>query len=340
MAIANLKNTFSFALYNNNAALKIYSEKDRTNFTNSIITTGFFDGIHKGHQAIFSRLKMLGNQKVGEKVVVTYWPHPRKVLYPDNKLKLINTLEEKKDLIRDAGIDHLIILPFSKAFASQPAETFIVSTLVKKYNVKHLLIGYNHRFGKDKQGDVNELKKLGNQYDFTTEQVDPYTFDDIPVSSTQIREYIFHGDMVMANKFLGYHYFLQGKVVRGKAIGQQIDFPTANICPDSDNKLLPKEGVYAVEVFHQTKKYFGMLNIGSSPTVCDKKDNISVEVHILGFNKNIYDETLKVAFIKRIRDEIKFDSVEQLKEQLRKDKKYIKKFNPGTGENINNRDNF
>ena len=285
---------------------------------------GFFDGVHYGHRHIITRLQNIAKKTGGETAVLTFWPHPRKILYPDNPPELLNTLEEKKELIAQAGIDHMIIIPFSKGLAALDAQDFIVSKLINKYHVDHLVVGFNHRFGQKQQGNVSLLARLGEKYNFTTEQVNPFIIDEKAVSSTLIRELITRGEVSNANKYLGYHYFVSGKVIHGKAIGHKINFPTANILPETDDKLIPKDGVYAVEVFYKSKKYGGMLNIGHSPTFKDDTPH-AIEVHILNFEGNLYDENLRVAFVEKIRDEIKFDDVEQLQAQLIKDKKKIKK---------------
>ncbi len=285
---------------------------------------GFFDGVHQGHRKILTHLQNIAKKTGGETTVLTFWPHPRKILYPHNNLELLNSLNEKKELIDQTGIGHMIILPFSKSFAELDAQEFVVSQLVKKYNIAHLVVGFNHRFGKNKQGNYSALATLGEKYNFTTEQIDPLIIDETTVSSTLIRGLITRGEISLANKYLGYNYFIGGKVIHGKKLGHTIDFPTANILPDTNDKLLPRDGVYAVEAFHENKKYAGMLNIGRSPTFKDKNPEHAIEVHILNFEGSLYNKTLRVAFIERIRDEIKFENIKQLQAQLRKDKQLVR----------------
>ncbi len=286
---------------------------------NAVVTLGTFDGVHIGHQKIINRIKELAVAAQGETVIFTFFPHPRAVLEPGNHdLKLINTLDEKTTLLEKLGVDNLIIQPFTKEFSLLNAEEFVEEILVGKLNVKTLVIGYNHQFGRNREGNLDLLKKLALKHNFNVEEIPKQDVDSIAVSSTQIRNALLEGDIERANTCSVNKFTLSGVVVQGKQLGRTIGFPTANIHVLEPSKIIPGNGVYAVKVIVGKKEYGGMLNIGKRPTV----NGIlrTVEVHILNFDSNIYDEKITVIFIARIRDERKFDSFDLLKAQLFKDK--------------------
>ncbi len=307
--------------------MQIWPGIKKFNVTHPVITIGIFDGVHLGHQAILQRVKEKAAALNGSSVVLTLWPHPRMVLSGNKKeLKLLTSLEEKSGLIRQNGIDHLLVLPFDLEFSMRTAHEFIENILVKQCRISHLVVGFNHRFGHDRQGNLKELKAHAKQYGFTIEKLEPFKLKQKEVSSSLIRDHILKGDISAANQLLGYPYFFQGKVVGGNKVGRTIGFPTANIQPEFDLKLIPMEGVYAVRVRFNGKIRPGMLNIGFRPTVEDNAERRrSIEVHIPGFEGSMYDQHLKVSFVERIRDEMKFRDVRVLKEQLQKDRKIIMK---------------
>ena len=287
-----------------------------------VVTIGTFDGVHIGHQAIINKLKEVAERHNGETILVTFDPHPRKVLYSDSwDLKLINSPKRKIDLIRKTGIDHLIILPFTKKFAQMSSYEFIKNILVDKIHTKNIVIGYDHHFGRDRLGDHQSLEELGKEFGFRVDEVPPQYIDKISVSSTKIRKALNDGNITYANKLLGYEYSIHGNVVEGFKIGRTIGFPTANLEVDDKLKLITANGVYACKVLWNGQKFFGMGNIGVRPTL-NRKD-LTIEVHIFDFDKQIYGDYLTIYWIDRIRDEIKFKDLEALKEQLVKDKKTV-----------------
>lgn len=301
--------------------LKIYNKIEDFKAINPVVTIGIFDGVHLGHIRIINRIKEIAGRKSGETVVVTLWPHPRQVLGDENtSVHLLSTLNEKIKLIEGSEIDHLIILPFTKDFANTTFTGFIEKYLVKGIKATHIVIGFNHHFGKDRKGGFEHLKESAVTYGYTVERLDPFTIDNRNVSSSAIRSLIAEGDVTNANQMLGYKYALDGKVVEGKKIGRLLGFPTANIKVTGENKLVPATGVYAVLVEVNNVLYKGMLNIGYRPTITDQMHNYTIEVHILDFNKNIYGEVLRIAFIERLRNEKKFNSADELIEQLIQDK--------------------
>ena len=290
-----------------------------------IVTTGTFDGVHLGHQIIIKRLKELAEKEDGETVIITFFPHPRVVLYPeDDSLKLINTQEEKIALLEKFGIDHLVIIPFTKEFSRLSSIEFVRNILVNKIGTKKLVIGYNHHFGRNREGSFEHLIEYGPVYGFEVEEIPAQDVDNVNVSSTKIRKALQEGDIKSANGYLGHPYSLRGDVVKGRAIGRQIGFPTANINIPEKYKLIPGPGVYTVDVIHQNEKYRGMLNIGNNPTINNNEQ--SIEVHIFDFSKDIYGNQLIVEFKDRIRNEEKFEDLEQLKRQLEKDKEIALKY--------------
>ncbi|WP_320020000.1 bifunctional riboflavin kinase/FAD synthetase [Labilibaculum manganireducens] len=301
--------------------MKIYTDLKDFSAINPVVTIGTFDGVHLGHRKVIRRLQELAQKVKGETVIFTFYPHPRLVLNTeDNGLRLINTLEEKKVLLEAAGIDHLVVYPFTKEFSKLTYIEFVEKILVKQLGMKYLVVGYDHRFGHNREGKYEDLKVFADQLNFKIERQDVLNMDAINVSSTKIRNAIADGDIQMANKYLGYRFFIKGDVVNGKKLGHTIGFPTANIDPQESYKLVPKDGVYAVKVDVDDKRYLGMLNIGVRPTVNNQLDNRSIEVHILDFNQDIYFKNITIHFYQRIRNEQFFTSLDELKAQLAKDK--------------------
>lgn len=284
----------------------------------TIVTIGTFDGVHLGHFQILK--KLVENSKVEncESLVLTFFPHPRMVLQDNSEIKLLNTIAEKSILLEKIGIDNLIIHPFDKEFSRLSAEEFVEEILIKKFNVQKIVIGYDHRFGRNRTADFETLQEFGVQYGFEVEQITAQQVNDISISSTKIRTAIVEGNINLANQYLGYNYSITGTVVKGKQLGRTIGFPTANIKIKEDYKLIPKNGVYVVHCFIQEKTYSGMMNIGNRPTV--DGTNTTIEVNIFDFDQEIYNEQITVEFLDFIRDEQKFDSIDDLKNQIQKDK--------------------
>lgn len=292
---------------------------------NAVVTIGTFDGVHIGHREILQRLKEIALKNNGETVVVTFWPHPRLVLFPDDdSLKLLSTFEEKAEILLNLGIDHLVAIPFTKEFSNLTSEQFTRRVLLEKIGTKRLVIGYDHRFGKNREGSFEHLKANEKEYGFKVEEISKQEIDNIAVSSTKIRKALEIGDVKTANSYLGQHYSLSGKVVEGNRIGRKIGFPTANIEILEKFKLVPADGVYAVKVSIEDRAYQGMLNIGNRPTIGD--DKRSIECNIFNFSADIYNSKIKVELIERVRAELKFDNVEQLKQQLEMDQLLVKSF--------------
>lgn len=306
--------------------MKVYhSLEEFQNKQNAVVTTGTFDGVHFGHQKIIARLKEVAENSNGESVIITFFPHPRLVLFPeDNDLKLINTLNEKIELLEVAGIDHLIIIPFTKEFSRLSSLEFIQHVLVAKIGTKKLVIGYDHHFGKNREGSFEHLKHYATEYGFEVEEIPEQDINDVAVSSTKIRNAILNGEIDIANKYLGYAFHLSGTVVKGDQIGRTIGFPTANIKVPETYKLIPGEGIYAVKVYLDTKAYTGMLYIGNRPTVNGL--NKVIEVNIFNFNDDIYEQNIKVEFHKYIRGDKKLNGLEELKAALAQDEVDCKAF--------------
>ncbi len=289
----------------------------------SIVTIGTFDGVHIGHKKIIELLNESKNDDC-ENLILTFFPHPRMVLQSGEEIKLLNTIEEKSMLLDQQGVQNLVIHPFDKEFSNLTAEEFVSSILVEKFNIKKIIIGHDHRFGKNRSADFNDLKIFGEKYNFEVEQIPSQTINDISISSTKIRNALNEGLITKANKYLGYDYFISGKVVQGKQLGRTIGFPTANLEIDQPYKLVPKNGVYMIYAFLNNKKVFGMMNIGNRPTV-DGTDR-TIEAHFIDFNENLYDQKITISIVEKIRDEIKFESLEKLKSQIKSDKDNTIKF--------------
>ena len=295
----------------------------------SVITIGTFDGVHIGHTKIINQLITISLKNNLTSILLSFFPHPKMVLQNDNELKLINTIQEKEGLLNSLNLDYLIIKEFTKDFSRLSALEFVRDILVNKLNAKHIIIGYDHHFGRNRTANIEQLKEFGELYDFKVTEILAQDIDDIAISSTKIRKALINGEIKLAKKFLGYNFFFSGDVVHGNNIGKTISFPTANIKVDQPYKLIPKNGVYIVKTIIDNQITFGMMNIGYNPTFNGKQK--SIEIHFLNFTKNIYHKNLTIEMIMRIRNEIKFNSVEDLKKQLEQDKlstlNYIKSLN-------------
>ncbi len=284
----------------------------------TVVTIGTFDGVHIGHRKIINRLVNTGKEEGLKSVILTFFPHPRMVLQKDSNIKLINTIEERREILESVGLDYLLIKEFTREFSRLTAEDFVKTLLVDKLNAKKVIIGYDHRFGRNRNADIEDLKKFGHTYNFDVEEISVQDIDDVAVSSTKIRKALSEGDVERANTYLGYNFMLNGTVTKGKGLGRQLNYPTANIKIDEAYKLIPKYGSYIVKAYIEEDMVYGMMNIGMNPTVNGDKETI--EVHFFNFNKDIYDQSLTIELLKRLRDEQKFASVEALKNQLEKDK--------------------
>ena len=304
--------------------MKIVREfENYTENTPKVLSLGMFDGVHFGHISIINLLKSVAQENNLETAILTFWPHPRKVFNPNDEIKLLNTLNEKLNLLENANLDVVFLKSFDENFRNLTGEEFVRQILVQKLNVKHIIIGHDHVFGKNKSGNFELLQKLSKELDFVVQQLDAVKEGEFNISSTKIRNYLANGNIIGANKMLGYHYSVSGKVIDGKKLGRTIGYPTANIEVD-ELKLLPKKGAYIVEVYVKNKFYKGMLSIGTNPTV--NGDKLTVEVYILDFNEDIYGEEITVKFRDFLHEEIKFESLEKLIEKLDEDKKLTENF--------------
>lgn len=294
---------------------------------NPIVTIGIFDGVHLGHKVLIARLIDTAENLNGESVIITFFPHPKLVL-SENKssLAFLTNLDEKIALLEENGVDHLIIIPFDHDLSNKEACQFIEEVLVKKIGTICLIAGFNNLFGRQGDTDFDTIRKCAESFNIEVEHVNALVTDKGIVSSTLIRDSLLRGEIEEANSMLGYNYFMNGVVVEGKRLGRKIGFPTANIYPDSKNKLIPKDGVYAVEVIVDGVEYPGMMNIGSNPTVNDNPSNRTLEVNIFDFDRQIYQSKICIVFRRRLRDEIKFSNITLLIEQLRLDKKMALQF--------------
>jgi riboflavin kinase/FMN adenylyltransferase len=288
------------------------------------LSLGMFDGVHLGHKCIIDELKKVGTENHLETAILTFWPHPRFVFNPNEDLKLLNTLDEKTSLIDKYGINNLFLKEFDDEFRNLTGEEFVRQILIDRLNVKYLIIGYDHSFGKNKSGNFELLQKLSKELDFEVEQMEAINIHENNISSTKVRNALLAGNIKDANEMLGYSYSVSGKVIHGKKIGRTIGYPTANIGTESI-KLLPKKGAYIVEVLVKGRQYKGMLSVGTNPTV--NGDTLTVEVYILDFNGDIYDENITVRFRDFLHEEIKFEGLEKLIERLDEDKRLTEEFN-------------
>ena len=302
-----------------------YSIGDFPSHKDTVVTIGTFDGVHKGHQKIINRLNKIAKREGLESVVLTFDPHPRHVIYPDDQeLRLIHTIEEKIEVLSNTGLQNLVLHKFTKEFSRTKSVNFIRDILVHKLNMKYMVVGFDHHFGKNRQGTFDNLLELSDLYGFKLEKVQPQNVGEVTISSTKIRNAILEGDCKLANSYLDSSFSIIGKVVEGNKIGTSIDFPTANIEIESPWKILPKDGVYAIKAFLKNKQYFGMLNIGNRPSIPD--DSFAIEVHLFNFEGTIYNEELKIEFVERIRDEKEFSDLSKLQSQLKIDEVKCKQF--------------
>lgn len=290
----------------------------------SVVTIGTFDGVHIGHKKIIERLIESARKNNLESVILTFFPHPRMVLQQDSDIKLINTIDERIQILEKTGLDNLVIHPFTKEFSRLSAGEYVQQMLIYCLKVKHVIIGYDHRFGRNRNSNITDLASYGVQNDFTVEEISKQDLDDVAVSSTKIRKALFDGNITKANAYLGYCFMLTGKVVKGKRLGRKLNYPTANLHIEEDYKLIPKNGVYIVKSFIDSKTYFGMMNIGTNPTVNGTKQTI--ETHFFDTSFNLYDKKIQIQMIKRIRDEKKFNSLEQLQDAMQQDEDFSRDF--------------
>lgn len=300
--------------------MKIFNSiQEFTTNAPTIVTLGTFDGVHKGHKSILEKITSSSKNTGCESVLLTFFPHPRMVLQQNTDIKLLNTIKEKAMLLEEHGINNLIIHPFDHAFSRLTAEEFVKNILVDKFMVRKIIIGYDHRFGRNRTADINDLIQYGEEYNFEVEQISALEINEVSVSSTKIRNALNAGYLETANRYLGYPYFLTGNVVKGKQLGRTIGFPTANINITESYKLIPDKGVYVVSSEIAGKTIYGMMNIGNNPTVGGVAE--SIEVHFFDFNSDLYNQEIRVNIHYKIRNEIKFPSVNHLKEQLKEDQK-------------------
>ena len=299
---------------------------DITTFTTqqpTVLTIGTFDGVHLGHQKIVERVVTTARQEGLLATVFTFFPHPRMVVQHDKGLKLIHTLEEKKQLLQQLGVDLLVVQPFSEAFAQLTAEEFVSTILVQRLNVKKVIIGYDHRFGRNRTANIDDMRLFGKKYGFAVEEISVQEVDEVSVSSTKIREALNKGDVTTAEHYLGTPYSLTGTVVHGLKLGRTLGYPTANIQVTEDYKLIPKDGVYAVYSYIGGQKVYGMMSIGKNPTIEGK--GASIEVYFFDFNGDLYDQKLTIEFVQYLREEQKFATIDLLKKQLQDDETAARK---------------
>lgn len=294
-----------------------------------VTTIGTFDGVHIGHQKIINKVVKLAKKLGFTPIVLTLFPHPRMVLQKDNSIKLLNTIDERIDILKSYGIAEVIVKEFTHEFANLSAEEYVKDILIDELNTKYIVVGYDHHFGKNRIANIEDLKKYAKTYNFEIKEISAQDIKDVTVSSTKIRNALNDGNVSLSNSYLGYNYFITGLVVKGKGLGRKLDFPTANIQIKESYKLIPKDGVYVVQCQLNSRVVFGMINIGTNPTINDK--GRSIEVHFFEYNEDLYNHKLKIEFLKRLRNEQKFKNLEALKSQLREDRKsaleYIEKMN-------------
>jgi riboflavin kinase/FMN adenylyltransferase len=299
--------------------MKVYQDLEQfRKLPYAVVTSGTFDGVHIGHQKILARLEEVRRTSGGESVLLTFWPHPRQVVTKDgNPPRLLTTIEEKTTLLAQHGVEHLIIIPFTREFSQLSSDEFVRQVLVDKIGTKKLVIGYDHRFGRNREGSFEYLVQHAPSYGFQVEEIPPQDVEHVTVSSTRVRNALLEGNVRVASEYLGRPYALSGTVVRGNQLGRTIGYPTANLRVNDEYKLVPADGVYAVRVGWREESFGGMLNIGVRPTVNGTLR--TVEVHLFDFNTDIYDEALTLYFVEKLRAEQKFAGLEALKAQLRQD---------------------
>ena len=295
-----------------------HSINDFRSSKKTILTLGTFDGVHIGHRKILERVAQNTENGKYESLVLTFFPHPRMVLQGESEVKLLNTLSEKIDLLKKIGVQNLVIHPFDITFSRLTAEEFVKTVLIDQFDIKKIIIGYDHRFGRNRTANIDDLITFGKQHDFEVEQISVQEIDAVSISSTKIRNALMEGNMALANEYLGYEYFLTGTIIRGKQLGRTIDFPTANLQMEENYKLIPRNGVYVVKSAINQKTVFGMMNIGFNPSVAG--ENLAIEIHFFDFDEDLYDQKLSVSLLEYLRPEQKFESVALLKQQLEKDR--------------------
>lgn len=305
--------------------MKLYNDaKTYDNHSPSVVTIGTFDGVHIGHKKIIDRLIEAANRDNLESVILTFFPHPRMVLQKDTNIKLINTIDERIQILEKTGLDNLVIHPFTTEFSRLTAKEYVEQMLVGTLNIRHVIIGYDHRFGRNRNSNITDLASFGIQNNFTVEEISKQDIDDVAVSSTKIREALLEGDITKANKYLGYNFMLTGKIVKGKELGRKLEYPTANLYIKEEYKLIPKRGVYVVKSQINNKTYFGMMNIGNNPTVNGQHQTI--ETHFFDASFNLYEKKIQIEILKRIRDEKKFNSLEDLKIAMQEDEDFSREY--------------
>ncbi len=290
----------------------------------SVVTIGTFDGVHIGHKKILERLTAVASEHDLDSIILTFFPHPRMVLQKDADIKLINTMDERSQILKETGLDHLVIHPFSIEFAQLSAKEYVQQMLSKYLKAKKVIIGYDHRFGKGRTADLYDLKVYGDNFGFEVEEITKQQIEDVAVSSTKIRKALLAGEIEKANSYLGYNFMLTGKVVKGKQLGRTLGYPTANLHINETYKLIPKNGVYIVTACIDKKTYYGMMNIGTNPTIGENKQTI--ETYFFDVDFNLYDKKIQLRLLKRIRDEKKFNSIIELKEAMSQDEDYSREY--------------
>lgn len=293
--------------------------------TPTVVTIGTFDGVHVGHRKILRQLVELAEEEELESTLLTFFPHPRMVLQRESDIKLINTIEEKKRILGETGLDNLVIHPFSVEFSRLSARDFVEKILVEALNAKKIIIGYDHRFGRNRTANIEDLKAFGKEFNFEVKEISKEEIDETAVSSTKIRKALINGDIEKANTYLGAPFMLTGQVVRGKNLGKKLGFPTANLDIKEPYKLIPKNGVYVASSIIEGKQTYGMMSIGTNPTVGSNIPR-SIETHFFDFDANLYGKTLQIDLLAKIRDEQKFDTLEQLSEAMEKDQEFSQEF--------------
>ncbi len=294
------------------------------NNSSSVVTIGTFDGVHIGHKKIIERLIDTAKNNNLESVILTFFPHPRLVLQKDIDIKLINTIDERMQILEKTGLDSIVIHPFTQEFSRLSARDYVQHMLVEKLRVKHVIIGYDHRFGRNRNSNIVDLTKFGTEFDFTVAEISKQDIDDVAVSSTKIRKALLEGDIVKANAFLGYNFMLTGKIVKGKQLGRTLGYPTANLYIPENYKLIPKKGVYVIKSFIDNKTYFGMMNIGNKPTV--NGTHQTIEAHFFDVTFNLYNKKVQIEMLQRIRDEKKFNTIEDLKNAMQDDEDFSRDY--------------
>jgi riboflavin kinase/FMN adenylyltransferase len=290
----------------------------------TVVTLGTFDGVHIGHQKIVQQLLSSAQKGNCQSVILTFFPHPRMVLQDQSEIRLLNTIQERTELLEKTGLNSLIIHPFDHRFSRLTAEEFVKDILVDQLKIQKIVIGYDHRFGRNRTADIHDLIDFGHKFGFDVEQISAQQIEDVSVSSTKIRTALLDGNISLANQYLGYQYPLTGRVIHGRKLGRTIGFPTANIAIDADYKLIPKKGVYIVQSIIEGQTVYGMMSIGTNPTVNGQE--LSVEVYFLDFEADLYEKTITVSLLDHIRDELKFDSIDALKKAIQDDLIYTRNY--------------